>query len=129
MAGRCQHRKRDGGRCGGRAGASGFCNFHDPAQAGAQARGRKAAGRSRARNHQAAALPAGTPDVPLSTMREVAQALAATFNHVRKGALDPRAGNCLAVLGGQLLKALERGGLEERLAAVERVLAEGRGLP
>jgi hypothetical protein len=34
--------------------------------------------------------------------------------------------NCLAVIGGQLLKALERGGLEERLAAVEAALAEGR---
>jgi CTP:molybdopterin cytidylyltransferase MocA len=126
MAGKCQQRKRGGGRCRGQAGASGFCNFHDPAQAGAQARGRKAGARARNRKAAAAVLPADTPDVPLATMREVAEALAATFNHVRKGALDPRAGNCLAVLGGQLLKALERGGLEERLAAVEEALANGR---
>jgi hypothetical protein len=120
----CQRRKRDGGRCKGRASASGYCPIHDPANAAGFARGRKAG--TRARNRKSPVLPADAPDVPLSTMREVAQALAATFNHVRKGALDPRAGNCLAVLGGQLLKALERGGLEERLAAVEAALAEGR---
>jgi hypothetical protein len=124
MAGRCQHQKRGGGRCKGRAGASGYCSFHDPAQAAAQARGRREG--ARARNRKAAVLPADTPDAPLASMADVVTFLGATVNRVLRGQVDAKVGNCLGLLCGQLLKALEKGDLEARLAVVEQALAEGR---
>ena len=124
MAGRCQHRKRGGGRCNGRAGASGYCNFHDPAQAQAQARGRKQGGRSR--NRKATVLPADTPEASLGSMADVVTFLGATINRVLRGQLDAKVGNCLGLLCGQLVKALEKGDFEARLAAVEQALAEGK---
>jgi hypothetical protein len=124
MAGQCQHRKRGGGRCGGRAGASGFCNFHDPAQAEAQARGRKAG--ARARNRKAAALPATTPEAPLGSMADVVTFLGSTVNRVLRGQLDAKVGNCLGLLCGQLVRALEKGDLEARVAALEERAKGGR---
>ena len=124
MAGRCQHRKRGGGRCNGRAGASGYCPFHDPAQAGAQARGRRAG--ARARNRKATVLPADTPEAPLGSMADVVTFLGATVNRVLRGQLDAKVGNCLGLLCGQLVKALEKGDFEARLAAVEKAIAEGK---
>jgi hypothetical protein len=59
-------------------------------------------------------------------MQEARAALADTFNRVRRGELDFRIGNCLGMLAGQILKAVEKADIEARLAAVEAALAEGR---
>jgi hypothetical protein len=55
----------------------------------------------------------------LKTVKDVVTALATTFNAVRTGRLDARVGNCLGVLAGVLLKAIEGGDLEQRIAALE----------
>jgi hypothetical protein len=124
MAGRCQRRKRNGDRCKGRPGPSGYCPIHDPANAGAYARGRKQGGRSR--NRKATVLPADTPEASLGSMADVVTFLGATINRVLRGQLDAKVGNCLGLLCGQLVKALEKGDFEARLAAVEKALAEGK---
>jgi hypothetical protein len=127
MAGRCQHRKRNGDRCKGRAGASSYCSFHDPAQAEAQARGRKQGGRSRSR--KPTVLPADTPEAPLGSMADVVTFLGATVNRVLRGQVDAKVGNCLGLLCGQLVRALEKGDLEARMVALEEALRAKGGRP
>lgn len=96
------------------------CMFHDPEHAEVQAEARRRGGTQRSR--PAVTLPPDTPDLPLETVADVIKALASTFNAVRCGRLDARVGNCLFVGAGVLLKAIEGGDLERRIAALE----EGR---
>jgi hypothetical protein len=97
------------------------CIFHDPDMAARRAEGRRRGGKVRSK--PAAVLPRSTPDLPLRTVADIAAMLGATINQVRRGELDPKVGNCLAVLSGQLLRALEGGELAQRLAALEARLA------
>jgi hypothetical protein len=94
-----------------------WCFSHDPAIAERRREGQQRGGVSRSR--RAAVLPADTPDAPLSTLADVAAFLGATANQVRRGELDPRVGNCLAVLCGTLARAIEHGELERRIEALE----------
>jgi hypothetical protein len=54
--------------------------------------------------------------------------LASTFNDVKKGQVDPKTGNCLGLLAGQLLRALQGDNLANEIEAlradVERVKNE-----
>jgi hypothetical protein len=110
----CQQAKADGTPCRGKARpGSGFCVFHDPAVAAKRAEGRKAGGRKRSR--PAAVLPTDAADVPLTCVRDVVTLLGDTVNRVRKGELDAKVGNCLGVLSGVLLRALEEGDLAEQI--------------
>jgi hypothetical protein len=74
---------------------------------------------SRSNGQRTATLPPDTPDLPLRTVADVVAALALTMNQVRTGRLGVNVGNCLGVLAGVLLKAIEGSDFEERLAAVE----------
>jgi hypothetical protein len=67
-------------------------------------------------------LDAATPEKPLGSSREVAELLSDTINQVRRGELDPRIANTVGYLAGTLLKALEQGPVEERLARLEVAL-------
>jgi hypothetical protein len=123
--GRCSFVKADGGRCKAvpRPGAT-WCTFHDPALAPERAEGRRRGGVARTRT--AVTLPADTPDLPLRTVGDIVRALGLTFNHVRTGRLDARVGNCLGVLAGVLLRAIQGDELEQRLAALEARHGRGR---
>jgi hypothetical protein len=115
---KCNHTKPDGTRC--RANAlpgKTRCTFHDPDLADQRAQGRRQGGVNRSK--PAATLPPDTPDLSLKSVEDVVKALATTFNAVRTGRLDARVGNCLGVLAGVLLKAIEGSDLEQRLAALE----------
>jgi len=46
-------------------------------------------------------------------------ALGQTINQVRTGRLAVNVGNCIGVLAGVLLRAIEGGDLEQRIAALE----------
>jgi hypothetical protein len=46
-------------------------------------------------------------------------ALGQTINQVRTGRLPVNVGNCIGVLAGVLLRAIEGGDLEQRIAALE----------
>ena len=115
---RCTHKKRDGSPCPNltRSGKT-TCWVHDPELAEKRAEGRRRGGVNR--NKPAATLPLNEIDAPLSTVADVATFLAATMNHVRTGRLAVSVGNCLFVGAGVLLKALEIGNLEQRIAALE----------
>jgi hypothetical protein len=50
------------------------------------------------------------------------QLLGETINQVRRGGIDLRVANCVGYLSGILLAALEKGQMEERLAALEAII-------
>ena len=122
MANKCHFRKKNGCPCGANAQpANGLCVFHDPSRAADGRRARKAGGIHRSR--VAAALPADTLDHALTSTKEVSAFLADSINQLRRGQLDARIANGVGYLTSVLLRSLEQGPVEERLAKIEATLA------
>jgi len=120
---RCRHVKADGTRCRARKVlASDYCFFHDPARAAERAAARQAGGRK----GKAPVLPPDTPLRPVRTAGDVIELLGETIHQVRTGTLDPRVGNCIGYLSAIVLKATEQGEMEQRLAALENIVAGQR---
>jgi hypothetical protein len=71
-------------------------------------------------------LPFDTPDHPLGDTNQVSALLADSINRLRRGQLDPRVANAMGYLASVLLKALESGRIEDRLAHLEAVV-RGKG--
>jgi hypothetical protein len=104
-----------------------FCFTHDPESSEARAAARRKGGKARCK--PAAVLPGDTPEAPLKSVQDVVAFLGQTASQVRRGDLDAKAGNCLAGICGQLLKALEMD-LTEELAKLRKsleALANGDG--
>jgi hypothetical protein len=122
MTKKCLFRKKNGERCGADAqtGKS-LCVFHDPARASEGRRARRAGGITRSRS--AVVLSADTPDHPLGNTPDVSTFLADSINRLRRGQLDPRVANAMGYLTSVLLRSLEQGPVEERLAKIEAALA------
>jgi len=121
MANKCHFLKKNGSRCEANAQpVNGLCVFHDPARAADGRRARQSGGIHRSR--AAAVLPSDTPDHPLGNTKEVSAFLADSVNQLRRGQLDPRVANAMGYLTSVLLRALEQGPLEERLAKLEATL-------
>ena len=120
---KCQFRKKNGSRCGANAQPeNGTCVFHDPARAEEGQRARRAGGVNR--SHTAAVLPTDTPDHPLASPKDVSDLLAHSINQLRRGQLDLRIANGIGYLASVLLRALEQGPMEERLAHLEAIVAK-----
>ena len=120
----CQHQKANGHRCQANAmSGSPFCFFHDPRMATERTEARRAGGQK----NKAAVLPTETPDHALTGVQDVVALLGETINQVRRGQIDPKVSNAVGYLAGILLKALEQGDLEQRLAALESIV-KGRTL-
>jgi hypothetical protein len=120
----CQATTKGGNPCKGKAlPGSPFCMFHDPAKDEARRVGRKRGGRTRGEQVKGkpAAVSGDTEDVALESIQDVIALLAATINAVRRGKMEPKVGNCLGVLAGQLIKALNED-LAGELAAVRQLL-------
>jgi hypothetical protein len=121
----CEGQTRGGDRCRARPlHGSRFCYFHHPEKADSRAAGRQKGGKVRSK--RAAVLPAATPDVPLDSVKDVTAFLGASINQVRRGELDVKVGNCVGYLASVLLKSLEEGELEERIAALEAQHQRGK---
>lgn len=117
----CEGVKVDGSKCQAKAlPGRPHCVFHDPATAEARAAGRRAGGKRRSR--PAAVLPLEEPDADLGTVEGVAAFLGRCVNAVAKGRLDPKVGNCVGLLAGQLMRALADGDIERRLKDLEEKL-------
>ena len=63
-----------------------------------------------------------TADHPLATPKDVSDLLAQSINQLRRGELDPKVANAVGYLSTVLLRALEQGPLEERMAKLEAML-------
>ena len=124
MPKKCEFRKKNGERCGADAqtGKS-LCVFHDPARAADGHRARRAGGIHRSR--VASVLPSDTPDHPLGNSKDVSELLANSINQLRRGQLDPKVATCVGYLSTVLLRALEQGPTEQRLAHLESILGKG----
>ena len=121
----CKGTTADGTRC--RANAmtgSEYCFFHDPSTAEEREAARQAGGRV----GKTTVLSPDTPDAPLSSMADVVRLLGETINQVRRGEIDPKVANAVGYLASALLRALEQGDIEKRLAQVE-VIVQGQGVP
>ena len=121
MTRKCKAEKKGGARCEADAQiGKDLCVFHDPTKVEDGRRARRAGGINRSRG--AAVLPADTPDHPLGTTKDVSSLLADSINQLRRGQLDPRVANAVGYLTSVLIRALEQGPLEERMAKLETVL-------
>jgi hypothetical protein len=119
----CTATKADGTRCDARPRTgSAFCFFHDPNASAARAAARRAGGRERSR--KAAVLPPDTPTRSLTSVADVVGLLGETINGVRRGELDPKVSNAVGYLAGLLLRALEQGDIEARLATLESIVRQ-----
>jgi hypothetical protein len=72
-------------------------------------------------------LPSDTPDHPLSDTNQVSILLSDSINRLRRGQLDPRVANAMGYLTSVLLKALESGRIEDRLAHLEAAMTGATG--
>ena len=124
MARKCQARNKNGDACGADAQlGKTLCVFHDPARAADGRRARQAGGLSRTR--KTAVLSVDTPDHPLGNSNDVAELLANSINQLRRGQLDPKVATGVGYLSTVLLRALEQGPTEQRLAHLESILGKG----
>jgi hypothetical protein len=89
-----------------------------------RAAGRKKGGDTRSGALRPAVLPPDTPDVSISTVGDVLLAVQELFNQTRRGEIDYRVSNCLAVLCQVQLKVLGTDDLEKRLDKVEDLLTQ-----
>lgn len=62
------------------------------------------------------------PDVQIRNSQDVIVLVSDTINAVLKGRVDPRIANTVGYLANVLLKAVDQGVLEERLAELEAVV-------
>ena len=69
-------------------------------------------------------LPLDTADHPLGNPKQVSDLLADSVNRLRRGQLDPRVANAMGYRSSVLLRALEQGPMEERLAYIEVILGK-----
>jgi hypothetical protein len=81
-----------------------LCVFHSATTADKCAAGRRAGGKTRSKPRK---VLEGAPDVVLSATSDVADFLTTTISQVRRGQLDTKIANCLGLLAGQVLRALE----------------------
>lgn len=72
-------------------------------------------------------LPASTQSPELRSAGDVCKLLSETIGDVRIGRLDPKIANTVGYLAGVLVRALEVGKIEERLAALEVVMGRTEG--
>ncbi len=120
---RCVATTRDGQPCQADAiQGSQFCLFHDPARAQDQTEARREGGRASRKPTVVLTAP-DAGDCPLDTVCHVKTLLGDTIRHVRTGQLDPKVANTVGYLAGILLKAVEVGELESRLATLESAIS------
>ena len=123
MAQRCKFRKKKGSLCRASAQPSnGLCVLHDPAKAWDAVNARRAGGITR--TQLAAVLFPDTPVHPLGGVSDVSALLIDSINRLRRGQLDSRVANAMGRLTIVLLRALELGTIEERLAKIEAALVQ-----
>ena len=112
----CAMMKSDGTPCGGFAvNGSEHCFAHANPNGWAEANHR--GGQAIKKNSNP------LPALPLQQPTQVVVLLADTINRVRAGELDLRVANCIGYLAGHLTRAIETAELDDRLKAIESVMA------
>lgn len=120
---KCTHTKDDGTPCGAYAmNGSGYCYLHNPAISDEQ----KKLTQTRGGEARALTIAEPLPLMSLETPQDAVMLLADTINRVRAGQLDVRIANCIGVLSGHLIKALETAQLKDKVEFIDRIILEKR---
>lgn len=116
---RCRFIKPNNQRCEANAMQDNdFCFSHNPETTEAKHSAVIRGGKSPKKNYNP------LPPIELADNKSVVNLLAITINEVRQGAIDLRVANCIGYLAGHLIKALEVADLENRVAAMEKIVSE-----
>jgi len=120
---KCKHIKDDGTACGAfsMAGQE-YCYLHNPDISDSE----KKQGQTRGGANRALVITEPMPAMTLTTPKDAVLLIAETINQVRAGQLDIRVANCLGVLAGHFLKALEVSQLNDKVEFIERMVIERR---
>lgn len=119
---KCTYQKDDGAVCKANVvNGSKFCFFHNPANGGE----RKSAQSNGGKGNKIVVKSPLEP-VELNGAKDVVSLLEDTINRVRSGELDVKVGNCIGVLSGQIIKALELVTVAGRVEIIERAILERR---
>jgi len=118
---KCTHTKEDGVKCGANAmQGQEYCYLHNPAISTDEKRLAQTRGGA---NRGLTVIEPSEP-LQLETAKDVRQLLADTINRVRAGRLNVKIANCLGILSGHLIKAIETENIEDRVEKIERVILE-----
>ncbi len=99
-----------------------YCLFHDPKHEVERREAQSAGGRQR----RIMTLPEDAPDVKIENCQDVRDLACQTISQVRRGQIDPRIANAIGYLSILLLRALEQGDVERRLAELEAAVKSQR---
>lgn len=120
---KCKAKNKQGKQCGAYAmSGNEYCYLHNPNITDKEKRAVKVKGGQANR----AIITKPLPPIEIKAPQDVVGLLANTINQVRAGGLDVRIANCIGVLSGHLIKALEVANIEHRVEMVERVILEKR---
>ena len=120
----CSFQSDDGSSCDARPMKSGkYCFFHSP---DANDEKRRLEAQSRGGKANAVAVQTPLPPITISNAQDVVKLLEETINQVRGGILDVKIGNCIGVLSGHLIKAIEVSSIATRVEFIERAIFEKR---
>jgi hypothetical protein len=114
----CKAQTKAGGACQAPALEGGLCFFHAHPEKLATL-GRQGG----QKNRRWKADECDLAQRPLKNIGEVSELLEETINRVRQGPFDLRAANAIGFLASVLLRSLEQGPVEDRLAKIEAALA------
>jgi hypothetical protein len=118
----CKAKTKAGGTCRAPAVERGLCFFHAHPEKLAEL-GRQGGSKNRHQRLVADDL----QEKRFANVEDVRSLLEETVNHVRNGKLDCRLSNAIGFLAGMLLKALDQGQIERRLAELEAILGSRTG--
>lgn len=119
----CSFLKHDKSQCGAHAvSGSNYCFFHNPDIDDSE----KRHAQSRGGQNNAIRVQEPLAPVTINEPKDVISLLEETINQVRAGEIDVKVGNCIGVLSGQLIRALEASQIQSRVEVIERAILEKR---
>ena len=121
---KCQFKNENGKPCNAYAmeGAQ-QCFFH---HSGSKIKDKRQEARSRGGQANSIVVKESLPPMELKGANDVVLLLEDTINRIRSGELDVKIGNCIGVLSGQFIKAIEVAKLVNRVEIIERAILERR---
>jgi len=123
---KCIYKNKYGEECGAHAMKdSEYCFFHDPSKKYEEAR--IEAG-SKGGKGSSITVTSPLDPIGISTLKDVTILLGDTINQVRAGILPVKVANCIGVLSGHLIKALESSETVTKIETIERAILEKRTL-
>lgn len=114
---KCKH---NNGSCNANAMQNGYCYKHNPDISEDE---KRANARQGGLNRRVSILSPLKP-IKLEGVTDIKHLLADTIARVRDGSLDVKIANCLGVLSGQFIKAVEAETIETRVEQIERIIIE-----